>query len=554
MWEIRVLHEDLRAFRIVKAETKADAELKAEAQMEIWNQRWERQQRAESARLDKTSRALNLQQGKTAALGLSAEAASRIASLENLLKDAVAKGIRFKWDDLKDRTPFMEPAIISAKSRSTPPEPQPGSYSPVLSIVDKLLSSRRIKKEQEAKGEYDIAHSQWREQREIIETENKVAANDARKLGEAREDRKKEYLKKQAAQHAGIDSSVSAFSERKSGAVEYFFSELVSRSDYPEAFPDEAALQYTADTGTLLVDFELPNTSALPTYKDVKYIASRNQLQEVPVSDTWLRKTYDDVLYQIALRTIHELFLHDSLGILQNIVFNGWVRSVDKATGVDAHACIMSIHVGRQEFMAIKLDQVEPKACFRKLKGVASSKLIELLPIRPVMSLSREDDRFVAPYAVAGTIDERTNLASMDWFDFENLIREVFEKEFSKNGGEVKITQASRDGGVDAVAFDPDPIRGGKIVIQAKRYTNIVGVAAVRDLFGTIHNEGATKGILVTTSTYGPDAYEFAKGKPITLLSGSELLYLLEQHGHKSKIDLAAARIEYKETLKSVRS
>ena len=39
----------------------------------------------------------------------------------------------------------------------------------------------------------------------------------------------------------------------------------------------------------------------------------------------------------------------------------------------------------------------------------------------------------------------------------------------------MKITQASKDGGVDAVAFDPDPIRGGKIVIQAKRYTNVVG-------------------------------------------------------------------------------
>jgi len=43
----------------------------------------------------------------------------------------------------------------------------------------------------------------------------------------------------------------------------------------------------------------------------------------------------------------------------------------------------------------------------------------------------------------------------MDWEDFENLIREIFQEEFSQGGGEVKITQASRDGGVDAVAFDP---------------------------------------------------------------------------------------------------
>jgi restriction system protein len=108
------------------------------------------------------------------------------------------------------------------------------------------------------------------------------------------------------------------------------------------------------------------------------------------------------------------------------------------------------------------------------------------------------------------------NLAAIGWEEFEHLIRELFEKEFSAGGGEVKVTQASRDGGVDAIAFDPDPIRGGKIVIQAKRYTNTVDVSAVRDLYGTVMAEGATKGILVTTSGFGPDAHRFAKGKPLT--------------------------------------
>lgn len=39
---------------------------------------------------------------------------------------------------------------------------------------------------------------------------------------------------------------------------------------------------------------------------------------------------------------------------------------------------------------------------------------------------------------------------------------------FARNGGEVRVTQASRDGGVDAIILDPDPLRGGKIVVQAK--------------------------------------------------------------------------------------
>ena len=55
-------------------------------------------------------------------------------------------------------------------------------------------------------------------------------------------------------------------------------------------------------------------------------------------------------------------------------------------------------------------------------------------------------------------------------------------------------------------------------------------------------NEGATKGILVSTADYGPDAYKFAKDKPLTLLNGSNLLYLLEKHGHHAKIDIREAK------------
>jgi restriction system protein len=60
----------------------------------------------------------------------------------------------------------------------------------------------------------------------------------------------------------------------------------------------------------------------------------------------------------------------------------------------------------------------------------------------------------------------------------------------------------------------------------------------VRDLFGTVHNEGAAKGILVTTSGCGKASFEFAEGKPLELLDGTNLLYLLHEHaGIEAKIE-----------------
>ena len=74
----------------------------------------------------------------------------------------------------------------------------------------------------------------------------------------------------------------------------------------------------------------------------------------------------------IALRTLYELFRADEAKAIDSIVFNGIVDTIDKSTGQNIKPCIMSIQVSRDEFLAIHLQQVDPKSCFRKLKGVSA--------------------------------------------------------------------------------------------------------------------------------------------------------------------------------------
>lgn len=544
MWEVRVQHTGLKAYRVVRGVTQQEAELKADLQVAAWNERWARAQETLKARQGKLKKSWDIEANKESARTRTQELERQIDSLGSVLQIGISQKT-LQWRSLKDQTPFTlsrpnEPVLLHK-----PVEPDATAYAPSLGILDRLFSGRRMKKESRAAAELESARDKWREECATVDGAQQVALRDhadrVSKWGLARD----EHKAKLEAQHAQIDALREEYKAGVASAVEYFFAEVLNHSAYPEGFPQGNILSFNQNSGVLIVDFELPNQSAFPAIKEVKYVVARQQFQEVPVSDSWLKKTYDEVLYQIALRTIHELYKADESEVLKSVVFNGWVQSIDKATGVETHGCILSVQASREEFLEINLSQVEPRACFRKLKGVASSKLTELTPVRPILSISREDHRFVEGYAVADSLDDRTNLAAMDWLDFENLIRELFEEIFSKNGGEVKITQASRDGGVDAIAFDPDPIRGGKIIIQAKRYTNVVGVSAVRDLFGTVHNEGAIKGILVTTATYGPDAYEFAKDKPLTLLSGSELLSLLADYGHRAKIDLQEAKALY---------
>ena len=325
-------------------------------------------------------------------------------------------------------------------------------------------------------------------------------------------------------------------------AVREYCDLVLERSNYPDYFPKQWDLEYRHDNKMVVVNYDLPSPDQMPTIESYKYIASRREVTKKEMTEAKRKNIFNATMYQICIRTIHELLEADTVDAIDIVAFNGVITSINPATGITESKIIMSVSSAKDQFLKFDLSKVDPKATFKHLKGVSAASLVDLTPIPPVVEMNKEDRRFIEGKDVLDGVNSSVNLAAMKWDDFEHLIRELFEKEFRQNGGEVKVTQASADGGVDAIAYDPDPIRGGKIVIQAKRYTNVVGVAAVRDLYGTVMNEGATKGILVTTSDYGKDSYEFAKDKPLSLLNGSNLLSLLEKHGQKARINIKEAK------------
>ena len=411
-----------------------------------------------------------------------------------------------------------------------------------VSLVTVLLSPRYRSEQKMGKEMFLSAKRAWELEADTITRKNRENQEAFERASAKWEREQAEFLPTQMTQYEEIVAHQKAYESGAPHAIQDYCELVLSHSEYPDWHIPASEIEYNPNTKTVIVDYKLPSVDALPTLNEVRYVQSRDEFEEVEIANSAATELYDSVIYQIALRCVYELFEADTIGALDAVAFNGWVQSVDKATGQDIRPCIVSLHVRKEELLKVNLAKVDPKTCFKNLKGVGSAKLHSLTPIAPILQMDRTDKRFVDARPVEGALDDSTNLAAMGWEDFEHLIRELFEKEFTANGGEVKVTQTSRDGGVDAVAFDPDPIRGGKIVIQAKRYTNTVGVSAVRDLFGTVMNEGATKGILVTTSDYGPDAYAFAKGKPLTLLSGANLLHILEKHGKRARIDLQEAK------------
>jgi restriction system protein len=522
-------------------------EKKANLQVQKWRKRWAL---VELRRNISEKKEASLEEAERR----TKEAQADLEKVENLLVYTTSIDDTIDWESLKKKDKFKEskpsrPEKETYKEIPPSPDKLSSQFTPTFSSFENIFKSKREKKIKEYGKKYIKAVQEWENLKKDVEIQNKKIDSNYEVVlkqwdDEVKkwEERKNLFYQNQTTYNDKIEKLKESYFNKDVVAIVEYCEMVLNNSDYPDSFPKNFELEYNPANQILIVEYQLPNQENLPSIKEVKYVPSKKELKKYFLSEVQLNKMYDNAIYQIALRTIHELFEADAANVIAAISFNGWVDATNKATGIKENICILSIQTKKESFMQIQLANIDPKVCFKNLKGVASIKLSSLTPIQPILQISKKDKRFIEGYDVANFLEEATNIAAMDWEDFEHLIREIFEKEFSINGGEVKVTRASRDGGVDAIAFDPDPIRGGKIVIQAKRYTNAVGLSAVRDLYGTVVNEGATKGILVTTADYGPDAYEFAKGKPLTLLSGSNLLHILEKHGYHAKIDLKEAK------------
>lgn len=548
-WTLEVRHSGLNKYRKIKGKNKYEVEEKGRLQSLAWDQQWERKCEVERKRALREENLYNKEQKKAYALEQTKKAENDFEFMQNLIKNKYKSQYGRIWSSLLDKRKFTLSKPVMRKLEDHPSVIDKSSYRyrPIIKFSDKVFKSKKLKKIQEKENLYKKDILNRDNKISEIDLKNEKTTTDYEREVKEWDVQKNSFLMNQEKFNSEIQSQKESYLNNDETSVENYIGMILDKSKYPDYFPQNYELEYNSVNGLLVIDYEMPSIDVIPKLKAVKYIATRDELKESFLSDTKIKSVYDNVLYQIVLRTIDEILSLDKIDVIKTISLNGYVDTIDRTTGKAISPCILSINTSKEVFKEINLELVDPKACFKSLKGISASKLHAISPVAPIISIDRTDSRFTESYDVADDLDETDNLAAMDWQDFEHLIRELFAKEFSSNGGEVKVTQASRDGGVDAIAFDPDPIRGGKIVIQAKRYTNTVGVSAVRDLYGTVMNEGATKGILVTTSDYGPDAYSFANGKPLTLLNGGNLLNLLEKFGHKAKIDIKEAKILLKE-------
>lgn len=375
-------------------------------------------------------------------------------------------------------------------------------------------SSRYARTLSEARARFDAAVRYHEEQEKVRQR----ALADAEKAH-------KEQLAADRKRIAEVKERQAAFIAGEPEAVEWFVGQALNASRYPKDFPRARQVAYRPENRDVVVELELPPQKVVPDVRSFRFVKARDAIDPVARPITEIRQRYKRLIACIALRTLHEIFAATPGEVVDGVVFNGRLSTIDRATGKPARPHLLSVSTSRKVFADLVLASVEPSACLTRLNALVSPNPYDLEPVEPFIEFDLKRFRFTDDLDVVAGLDSRQNLLKLSPTEFEHLIRQLFEA----MGSEAWTTIPSKDGGVDAVVTSKHLVFGSVCLIQAKRWKDVVGLDAVHALTGVMADHNATNGVLVTTSWFGRSSEEFANRNRITLINGAELKHLIKE-------------------------
>ena len=133
------------------------------------------------------------------------------------------------------------------------------------------------------------------------------------------------------------------------------------------------------------------------------------------------------------------------------------------------------------------------------------------------------------PPRVVAEEEARSGWQQVDAAGFERMIAELY----SKMGYTTKVSQRTRDGGIDIEGWRQQATGPERVLIQCKHWLDgVVGEHHVRDLYGALSaRQDVDRADLVTTGRISRDARRWAQGKRLRLVDGVELRMLLSRYG-----------------------
>jgi restriction system protein len=483
-------------------------------------ERTARAQQRSHAQAVREQREQRVQEQQAEAAELTNAVQRRVAELGSVLEDGLRHPGVFSFAQLRQifRPQSFRPARELATAAHAPqweryePAPPTGMARLFKGSYERAVQEARLRFEQ------DMGRHQARERDRLAA----LAAAEFRHTQD--EESRRQEVNRHNAQVDGLEQRVMAGVPE---AVEDYFELLVEACPLPTDIPVDLELLYQPDARKLLVVRELPVIEVIPDTREYSYVKTKDEItaKSRPIKE--IRQRYSDLVAQLVLRTMRDVFEVRPAELVNEVAVNAHVSTRNRATGRPERPCLISVSVTREQFQELVLTELDPAECLRYFNALVSPHPWDLEAVRPIFDPDLSKYRIVDAQDVAAGLDSRPVLLELKPFEFEVLVKQLFEAMGMKSW----VTQASRDDGIDAVAVNEDPIMGGVCVVQAKRYSRLVPPEAVRALAGSMDDKRASRGVLVTTSWFGKATHDFAgRHGRIQLIEGPNLKHLLAEH------------------------
>jgi len=380
-------HQGLNLKRTIRSSEKAIAEQKMIWIQSIWDKKWQRKLNLEQKRHKEWNNAKDIKKKKSLADQYTKEAKEYLRSLNNLFNHALVVDNIIDFDSLVDSIETKKPIDPSLQSIPDEPCETDPQFIPDLKIMEKLLPSKKEKKIEELKQKFQECHLQWEQGKNHIEDEKQIAIKNYQKALENWKIEKNDIID-------AITSRKEALLNGKAESILDLADMVLSNSNYPNIVTQDFDLDYDATKKRLIVQYLFPSIENFKIIKKYKYNKKNDKLEKVYESENSVNAIYDDTLYQIAIRTIYEIFSIDTNDNIESIVFTGWVTSqLQDETEKEVEKiknCVMSFVADRNTYNSLNFERMNAKSIFSKFDGVVEGKLSKLNSVTPYLEINFE--------------------------------------------------------------------------------------------------------------------------------------------------------------------
>jgi restriction system protein len=178
-----------------------------------------------------------------------------------------------------------------------------------------------------------------------------------------------------------LDELIAGIAAGVASPVQEYVSIVLGNSVYPDGFDVSHSFEFDSQLRELALSVTVPGPDAITPTKAFKYVKATDEITSTDLPQKARKDRYSNILCSVALRTAHEIFEADRLGVIGSVSMTVGVLSPDPATGQMRATPLIALATDRERFEPLELANVIPQATLEHLGALVSKNPSALLAV-----------------------------------------------------------------------------------------------------------------------------------------------------------------------------